>query len=49
MMMWQLYATNTEMYNFYYFLFEKPQKSITSGQFIAVYSDDELVCSGVIH
>ena len=35
--------------NFYYFLFEKPQKSITSGQFIAVYSDDELVCSGVIH
>ena len=35
--------------NFYYFVFEKPQKSITSGQFIAVYSDDELVCSGVIH
>jgi len=35
--------------NFYYFLFKKPQKSITSGQFIAVYSDDELICSGVIH
>jgi tRNA-specific 2-thiouridylase len=32
----------------YYVLFEKAQKSITPGQFIAFYIGDELVASGVI-
>jgi len=31
-----------------YILFEKPQKSIASGQFAAWYRDDELIGSGVI-
>ena len=34
--------------NFYYFKFKKPQKSITKGQFIALYQNMELICSGVI-
>ena len=34
---------------FYYFIFQEPQKSITSGQFIAIYSNYELICSGIIH
>ena len=28
--------------------FKKPQKSITKGQFIALYQNMELICSGVI-
>ena len=32
----------------YYFNFKNPQKAITSGQFIALYDNDELICSGVI-
>jgi tRNA-specific 2-thiouridylase len=32
-----------------YIIFDRPQKSITSGQFAAWYSDDELVGSGVIN
>ena len=35
-------------YNFYYFKFKKPQKSITKGLFIALYQNMELICSGVI-
>ncbi len=34
---------------FYHFIFQIPQKSITSGQFIAIYLNDELICSGIIH
>ena len=34
---------------FYHFIFQEPQKSITSGQFIAIYSNYELICSGIIH
>ena len=32
----------------YYFNFKNPQKAITSGQFIALYDNEELICSGVI-
>ena len=32
----------------YYFNFKNPQKAITSGQFIALYNNEELICSGVI-
>ena len=32
----------------YFFIFDKYQKSITSGQFVAVYKDDVLLASGVI-
>ena len=32
----------------YFFIFKKPQKAITRGQFIAVYNNDELICSGII-
>ena len=32
-----------------YVVFEKPQSSITSGQFIAWYKNDELLGSGVIN
>jgi tRNA-specific 2-thiouridylase len=32
-----------------YVLFEKPQSSITSGQFVAWYQDNELLGSGVIN
>ena len=32
-----------------YVVFEKPQSSITSGQFIAWYKNDELLGSGVIY
>ena len=34
---------------FYYFKFLEAQKSITSGQFVAVYDKKELVCSGIIN
>jgi tRNA-specific 2-thiouridylase len=33
----------------FYLVFDKPMKSITSGQFAALYSGNELVASGVIH
>lgn len=39
-----LYQTNDGLY----VLFEKPQSSITSGQFVAWYLDNELLGSGVI-
>ena len=32
----------------YFFIFDEYQKSITSGQFVAVYKDDVLLASGVI-
>ena len=32
----------------YFFIFDEYQKSITSGQFVAVYKDDILLASGVI-
>ena len=32
----------------YYFNFKNLQKAITSGQFIALYDNEELICSGVI-
>ena len=32
----------------YFFMFDEYQKSITSGQFVAVYKDDVLLASGVI-
>jgi tRNA-specific 2-thiouridylase len=31
-----------------YIIFEKPQKSVTPGQFAAWYDEDELIGSGVI-
>ena len=34
--------------NKYFFIFDEYQKSITSGQFVAVYKDDVLLASGVI-
>ena len=34
--------------SYYYVLFDKLQKGITPGQFIACYKDEELVASGVI-
>ena len=40
-----LYQTEEELY----VLFEKPQSSITSGQFVAWYLDNELLGSGVIN
>jgi len=33
---------------FYFFNFKRPQKAISSGQFIALYENEELICSGVI-
>ena len=33
---------------YYYFTFKKPQKAIASGQFVALYRNEELTCSGVI-
>jgi tRNA-specific 2-thiouridylase len=33
---------------FYCFNFKRPQKAISSGQFIALYENEELICSGVI-
>lgn len=36
-------------YEFYFFNFKIPQKAITSGQFIALYDNDELISSGVIY
>jgi tRNA-uridine 2-sulfurtransferase len=32
-----------------YIIFDKPQKSITPGQFAAWYNDEELIGSGIIH
>jgi tRNA-specific 2-thiouridylase len=32
----------------YQVVFQSPQKSITSGQFVAIYLDDEIVFSGAI-
>ena len=32
-----------------YMLFDRPQRSITPGQFAAWYEGDELIGSGVIH
>lgn len=34
---------------FYFFNFKIPQKAITSGQFIALYDNEELISSGVIY
>lgn len=36
-------------YEFYFFNFKIPQKAITSGQFIALYDNEELISSGVIY
>jgi tRNA U34 2-thiouridine synthase MnmA/TrmU len=32
----------------YQIVFDAPQKSITSGQFVAIYFEDEIVFSGAI-
>ena len=36
-------------FEFYFFNFKIPQKAITSGQFIALYDNEELISSGVIY
>ncbi|NCC45933.1 MAG: tRNA 2-thiouridine(34) synthase MnmA, partial [Bacteroidia bacterium] len=41
-------ATLVERGNHVYILFKEPQRGITSGQFAAFYSKDELIGSGVI-
>ena len=41
-------ATLFQQQNGLYIIFERPQKSIASGQFAAWYNDDELIGSGVI-
>lgn len=42
-------CTLTQTENGLYIVFDKPQRGITPGQFVAWYDDDELLGSGVIH